>query len=115
MKYLSVLLLLFCAISIHAQTKNGKPFSIGETVDIRSEILGENRSLNIYLPEGFNNNQRYPVIYLLDGSANEDFLHITGLVQFYNMTFNMPKTIVVGIANVDRKRDLTYPTKLAAL
>ena len=45
-----------------------------------------------------------------DGSLNEDFIHVCGLVQFFNLQLNMPKTIVVGIANIDRKHDLTFPT-----
>ena len=109
----AILICLFCAFTLNAQT--AKPFSIGEIKTIKSTILAENRTLNIYLPNGYNSKAKYPVIYLLDGSANEDFLHIVGLVQFYNMTFNMPKTIIVGIANVDRKRDFTHPTKNAEL
>jgi predicted alpha/beta superfamily hydrolase len=106
----AILFCLFCAFTLNAQTT--KPFSIGEIKTIKSKVLAENRTLNIYLPDSYNNKEKYPVIYLLDGSANEDFLHITGLVQFFNMTFNMPKTIIVGIANVDRKRDFTFPAKL---
>ena len=105
----AILICLFCAFLVHAQTT--KPFSIGEIKIIKSKILAESRTLNIYLPDGYNKKTKYPIIYLLDGSANEDFLHIAGLVQFYNMTFNMPKTIIVGIANVDRKRDFTHTTK----
>src|SRR5690606_23528390 len=54
----------------------------------------------------------YPVIYLLDGSLDEDFIHITGIVQFGSFSWiNMiPESIVVGIGNVDRKRDFTYPS-----
>ncbi len=110
-RILSTIIFLFSAFSLNAQTKTIKPFSIGKIEEIRSKILGEKRTLNIYLPDGYNSKEKYPVIYLLDGSANEDFLHIVGLVQFYNMTFNMPKTIIVGIANVDRKRDFSFPTK----
>ena len=109
-KNIFVILLSFLSVAtLSAQTPN--PFTIGEIKIIKSLILDENRTLNIYLPDGYNDKATYPVIYLLDGSANEDFLHIVGLVQFYNMTFNMPKTIVVGIANVDRKRDFTFPIK----
>ncbi len=93
------------ALGMYAQNK---PLTIGEVAHIRSTLLGENRTLNIYLPEGYQAGTKYPVIYVLDGSYNEDFLHITGLVQFFNMTFKMPPTIVVGIANVDRKRDFTF-------
>ncbi|MBK8520436.1 MAG: alpha/beta hydrolase [Chitinophagaceae bacterium] len=109
----TIMICLFCALAVNAQTT--KPFSIGEIKTINSKILAENRTLNIYLPDEYNSKERYPVIYLLDGSANEDFLHIVGLVQFYNMTFKMPKTIIVGIANVDRKRDFTHQTKNAEL
>ena len=43
--------------------------------------LAEYRVLNIYLPEGYNkmDTVKYPVIYLLDDSANEDFIHIVGV------------------------------------
>ena len=109
----TIIICLFCAFVVNAQTPN--PFIIGEIKTLKSTILNEHRTLNIYLPDGYSNKATYPVIYLLDGSANEDFLHIIGLVQFYNMTFKMPKTIVVGIANVDRKRDFTHQTKNAEL
>lgn len=93
---------------------NTQPFTIGETVSMRSEILNEQRILNIYLPNGYeaHTDKEYPVIYVLDGSVDEDFIHIAGLVQFGSFSWiNMiPETIVVGIANVDRKRDYTYPS-----
>lgn len=90
------------------------PLVIGETIYLESKILNETRTINIYLPEGYQNDslKKYPVIYLLDGSLNEDFIHISGLVQFGSFSWiNMvPKSIVVGIANTDRKRDFTFPT-----
>jgi len=113
-KIFALLLFTVSTFTIHAQT-NTKPLSIGKVATIKSIILNEKRILNIYMPDGYNAKEKYPVIYLLDGSANEDFLHIAGLVQFFNLTFNMPKTIIVGIANVDRKRDFIFPTKNAEL
>lgn len=101
----------------HLEAQDARPLSIGETLEINSDILGEKRTLNIYLPPGYDNSQdvSYPVIYLLDGSLNEDFLHIVGLVQFFEMQMGFPKTIVVGIGNVDRKRDFTFHTDIASL
>ena len=86
--------------------------SIGEVKKIQSSSLGEERILNIYLPSNYHEDStaRFQVIYLLDGSANEDFLHITGLVDFLSTYGIIPPSIVVGIANVDRKRDFTFPT-----
>ena len=89
-------------------------FSIGKTMTIKSRILGENRDLNIYLPLNYieDSLKNYPVIYLLDGSKDEDFIHISGIVQFGSFPWikMIPESIVVGVANVDRKRDFTYPS-----
>ncbi|WP_262150994.1 alpha/beta hydrolase [Chryseobacterium foetidum] len=98
-----------------AQTENVKPLTIGEIRTIKSEILKEDRTLNIYLPQNFDKTKSYPIIYLLDGSMNEDFIHVTGLVQFFSLMYAMPETIVVGIANIDRKRDFTFHTDLKDL
>src|ERR1700709_1382563 len=96
------------------QTAPDKPFILGVIDEIQSKELAEKRILNIYLPEGYNPNDttKYPVIYLLDGSADEDFIHVVGLVQFNSFPWinRVPPSIVVGIANVNRKRDFTFPS-----
>lgn len=100
--------------SMTAQSGTAKPFVLGLTEQIKSVVLAENRTLNIYLPQGYNKDsaKTYPVIYLLDGSPDEDFIHISGLVQFLTMIETLPPSIVVGVGNVDRKRDFTYPTTI---
>ena len=109
-------LLLFCSAGLFAGSKPAQkagpsPLVIGQVHHLHSSHLGEDRTLNIYLPHGYEQNSRkYPVIYLLDGSAHEDFLHAAGLVQFLSLYRMMPESIVVGIANVDRRRDFTYPS-----
>jgi predicted alpha/beta superfamily hydrolase len=114
---LAVLFILINASIVQAQSdikpKQIAPLSIGEKIEFNSTILGEDRVLNIYLPNGYHkdSSKTYPVIYLLDGSIDEDFMHISGLVQFGSFSWiNMiPESIVVGISNVDRKRDYTFP------
>lgn len=100
------------------QTSITKPFVLGVIEEIQSKELVEKRVLNIYLPEGYNQSDttKYPVIYLLDGSADEDFIHVVGLVQFNSFEWinQVPKSIVVGIATVDRRRDFTFPTTIQA-
>lgn len=90
-------------------------FTIGKSIKIESIVLGEARDLNIYLPLTYSedSSKNYPVIYLLDGSKDEDFIHISGIVQFGSFSWiNMiPESIVVGIGNVDRVRDFTYPSQ----
>lgn len=115
---LSILSLMFWITLSFAQSNPPKPFVLGLIDEITSEQLAEKRILNIYLPEGYTKNDttRYPVIYLLDGSADEDFIHVVGLVQFNTFSWvnRIPKSIVVGIANTDRRRDFTYPTSIEA-
>ncbi|WP_428231783.1 alpha/beta hydrolase [Flavobacterium sp.] len=121
-KIISLTLLLFTSTIIFSQNNKSqslvtsKPFILGVIDEIQSKELGEKRILNIYLPEGYKAGDatKYPVIYLLDGSADEDFIHIAGLVQFNSFEWvnQVPKSIVVGIATVDRRRDFTFPTTI---
>jgi predicted alpha/beta superfamily hydrolase len=100
---------LFCLAAGVGNAQESTPFPFGEVRTMMSQVLNEKRILNIYLPVGYQpDSSVYPVVYVLDGSAHEDYPHIAGLVQFMNMYDMMPKSIVVGIANVDRYRDFTH-------
>ena len=100
----------------HPAPEKEQPFILGVVHQFPSSILGEKRTLNVYLPEGYREKDttKYPVTYLLDGSADEDFIHVVGLYQFYAFPWigRVQPTIVVGIANVDRRRDFTFPTEI---
>jgi predicted alpha/beta superfamily hydrolase len=122
-KSLTTLMFIFSSTFSYGQKTNKqivieKPFVLGVIDEIQSAVLAEKRILNIFLPAGYNKNDtvKYPVVYLLDGSADEDFIHVVGLYQFYNFPWinRVPKSIVVGIATIDRRRDFTYPTTIEA-
>lgn len=91
------------------------PLVIGETFTLDSKVLGETRRLNVYLPAGYAESKtlRLPVLYMPDGGLNEDFLHVAGLVQVGVGNQTMRPFILVGIANTERRRDLTGPTDVA--
>ncbi|MEJ5053465.1 alpha/beta hydrolase [Sphingobacterium sp. MYb382] len=94
----------------HLETgRKSSPFILGQTDKLHSKILGEERTLNIYLPEGYSKELSYPVIYLLDGSADEDFIHVAGILQHNNFPWvdRTKPSILVGIANTNRKKDFT--------
>jgi uncharacterized protein len=115
---LTVCLLLVVTVVFAQVGKAPTPINLGITEEIASALLAEKRTLNIYLPEGYDpaDTVRYPVIYLLDGGIDEDFIHVVGLVQFNTFPWvnRLPKTIVVGIANTDRERDMTFPSSITA-
>jgi len=84
---------------------------ISDTFVIESEILGEERKMYVYLPQGSEESgEVYPVVYLLDGHR----LHnaASGFVQLYSERGRIPPLIVVSIASTDRMRDFT-PTERA--
>lgn len=87
----------------------GDPISIGTRIELRSEVLQEDRPLRVYLPESYAGSTfRYPVLYLLDGAS--EFLHTVGVVEFLAGTDRIPELIVVGVVNTNRSRDLTPPS-----
>jgi uncharacterized protein len=87
------------------------PVVIGETITIRSEILGEDRRVHVQLPAGYETDPvgMYPVLYVLDGDAPGPFAYVAGLVGFLASGYQLPPMIVVGIPNTNRTRDLTTP------
>jgi len=120
MKFIYAFILILFAHDAVSQTSVGKKtngtFALGQTHVIHSDILAQDRIVNIYLPEGYDSSLTYPVIYLLDGSADEDFIHVAGIVQFNTFAWvnRMPKSIVVGIANENRKYDFTSASTRAS-
>lgn len=107
---------LFCLLILPfvLQAQEGKPIALGTSYEIQSVQLGEKRIINVYLPDGYSDStaKKYDVIYLLDGGVDEDYIHFCGLVQFFTFPWvnAMPQSIVVGIANTDRQRDMSFPS-----
>lgn len=106
---LVILLAIFSKLSFAAELS---PLSIGDALTLKSNVLAEQRRINIYFPSEYNRNKKgkYPVLYMPDGGLEEDFLHIAGLVQIGALNWTMRPFILVGIENTERKRDLTGPT-----
>ena len=77
---------------------------------IYSTVLGEDREVIIHLPPGYDSTATYPVMYVLDGSSEDD--HIAEKFDVLSTAGYTPKTIVVGIPNMtakNRQQNLTPP------
>jgi hypothetical protein len=100
-----------------AQTPNGQitatPITVGETFHLKSQRLKEEREIEVYLPASYtDSNQRYPVMYALDGEATGPVA--ANAVRFltgYAAVPLMPEAIVVAVVNTDRNRDMPVPTE----
>ena len=84
---------------------NEKQIVIGKVDSLYSNILQEQREIWIHIPEDFDNNKQYPVIYVLD--ASQHFYVITGMLKQL-IPWQIPQSIIVGITNTDRTRDFTH-------
>jgi predicted alpha/beta superfamily hydrolase len=96
-------LLLFSVASADAhQSPNDEHWKI------HSKILAEDRPIRVHLPPGYSNSQeRYPVLYVLDGEAL--FLPMSGQTEWLQYVYRLPKMIVIGIPNTNRIKDFTSP------
>lgn len=79
---------------------------------IVSAPLGERRDYLVRLPESYGRapRQRYPVVYVLDGSSQD--VHTAASAALMARVGVLPEVIVVGIPNLDlesRQRDFTPP------
>ncbi len=89
---------------------SGTPIVIGQSHQLASAAMGTARTINVWLPPGYERGtQRYPVLYLLDGGVEQDFHHISGLAQLGSIVGTTRDVIVVGIETVDRRNELAFP------
>ncbi len=93
----------------------GRPIVIGHAFELRSKVLGDTRTINVQLPEHYGEPGRhFPVLVVLDGGVKEDFVHIAALAQITAAYDQGQELIVIGIAGVDRRHDLTSPSTVAS-
>lgn len=84
------------------------------TFTLASRATGETRVINVYTPPGYDGaaRRRYPVLYMPDGGAAEDFPHVVVTVDSLIRLGRIPATLVVGVENTQRRRDMTGPTRI---
>ncbi len=107
-------LLLVCTVAgADDAAAPSQPVTIAQSYAVPSKILGQVRHINVYLPKGYEKGgQRYPVLYLLDGGIQEDFLHIAGIASLAADFRRLREFIVIGIEGIDRYHDLVHPTTI---
>lgn len=100
MRRIKILILMINSINIFAQDS---PYTV-DTIQVRSSILAENRSIVIYAPKKLSKSEKVRFIYLLDGESAG--------YRYQNLSMqckdSISDLIAVGIINTDRRRDLLY-------
>ncbi len=107
MKFLSTLVItiLLNSFSINFAQDDTNTLSIGETINIKSKFLNEERKIYVYLPKGYDlTNEKYPVLYVLNSELN--FKHAVGTESYLAETQIIPSHIIVGIDTKNISLDL---------
>lgn len=108
------LLALLMVLQWNAIGQISTPFSIGETYEIYSEILKEDRNYILELPKSYETGKKtYPILVLLDGEVN--YHSHSGILNHMTQGGQIPEMIIVAITNVDRVRDYTPTNYLTNL
>ncbi len=113
MKNNIIIVLVFLFWINQAKSQNVGKIVIGTKHIIHSSILKENREYWISLPESYHKKElsykKYPLLFILDGNVH--FRAISGIVNYMSFDLHsntkIPEMIVIGIKNVNRRRDYT--------
>src|SRR6187455_222144 len=103
----SVLLVLISFSSLTSTVAQQLP---GKRDSIYSDILKENRIIQVLLPENYKPEEKYEVMYVLDGESSIKL--ISAIQRFTQDESYMPSLIIVAVFNTDRNRDF-LPTSTA--
>ena len=85
--------------------KESEDMGIPSIDSIYSDILKENRTIEVVLPTNFKESNKYDVLYVLDGEGNTGITRT--IEEWIRENGFMPEPIIVGVYNTDRNRDLT--------
>jgi len=86
----------------------GRPIQSGMSYTLRSDVLADERQINVWLPPDYARSEAsYTVLYLLDGALEQDFHHIAGLAQLGSLSWTYGPLILVGVQTKDRRAELT--------
>lgn len=106
------LLIALALLPLPLAAQEGEPIVIGRSYTVPSAALDAQRTVNVWLPPGYaEGEERYPVIYLIDGGLAQDFEHIAGLAQLGALSWLTQEFIVVGVETADRRRELAFPVE----
>lgn len=100
------------AISKISPATDGAPITLGRSYVVESAVYGGPREINIYAPDVPAWGKGYfadplPVLYVVDGGVNQDFVHIAALSQLPLVNGERSPAIIVGVKTDNRYGEIT--------
>lgn len=102
----SILFAIIISLCDFVNAQTNSPLISVDKITFHSNILNEDRTINVHLPDNYNSsNEKYSVLYVFDSPYN--LTPVIGLIDHLESSYqSIPKIIVVGIENTYRNRDL---------
>ena len=111
---LTVTLVFLCFFTHAYAQKDGDKIPGGELRKLPSNLLNEERTLIVSVPDGYNSSTTsYPVLYKLD-AHQRTFTRAVSVLEKLQADGTIPELILVGVVNSagNRDRDM-HPTRVA--
>ncbi|WP_179336003.1 alpha/beta hydrolase [Winogradskyella costae] len=92
------------------------PIPPHDSFKLESKLLNETRVINVWTPPNYKtSNDSLPVLYMPDGGiVMEDFPHIANTISKLVDNKSIDPIILVGIENIDRRKDLSGASAVKA-
>lgn len=104
MRLLLVLIALTFAPLAQAESTAASPFPAVTTLEIDSEVLGEEREIFLSIPDGYKKDGSLPLVIVTD--AKSQFPLVSSYIQNQSSDWpRLPPMVVAGIVNTNRNRD----------
>jgi predicted alpha/beta superfamily hydrolase len=90
----------------------GAPITLGQSYTLNSAVYGGPREINLYVPDlpawadGYFTDP-LPVLYVVDGGLDQDFIHIAALSQLPLVNGERSPAIIVGVQTDNRYGEIT--------
>ena len=112
--YCTLLLILATLNSCSNAKQPNNPIPPHDEFKVESKQVGETRNINVWTPPAYKTStDSLPVMYMADGGIiDEDFPHIANTLADLIKAKKIPPIILVGIANTQRRRDLSGLTEI---
>ena len=97
MKNFKVLVFCFTFIAFNqfSYSQENEKIIVGEKIKFKSDVLGHEREIYIYLPSGYEkSSQTYPVVYTTD--AEQSFLLMTSMFEIFPKGGILPNAIIIN-------------------
>ncbi len=106
-KSILIVIAFLCIINTSFSQIKEVDNTVGKTILLKSEILNQDREIQIYLPENYHTSkEKCPVIYVFD--SQKYFLNAVSYQQNLLFVDETPGFIVIGIKTKDNERSKLY-------